>query len=562
MAFRSRTSASLIGAHRPLVARETSRTGCAQVALFAGVSLLRILRLVRSSHRKQCDATRRLSSNFHWSFQMSKSVVFSARPRTVRSPVAGATALSLCLAVAIAQAQVPVVSPNTDPTQGRAPVVTINSIVNETDAGQSPTVGDVLRAEASATDPDGDTITQITYRWLRGVAEVGSNQTYTVDAADSAQGLAVEVTATTSPSVTDPSSGVATGAIAVTNSPPTMSKPTIHGTMEVGSTLTGTPHDYADVDNDPEGTHLYQWYRADNAAATINKIVIPGATSTTYLLAPADQLKFMVFEVTPKSTSGADTGAPVTDVTGNYVNGRPPLVTGVAINNTTSPVVSQDLTVQFTYSDPDTDAQGAHLYQWFRSGNAISGATNRTYRVTTSDIGQILTARMTPRSATGDPIEGAPVTTPATQAAVAIPAPLVVTELGRAVSRDFRPWMQTGTGCFIVPSQSTASGPSTGCMNSGANPVHSIVSVNAGGAVIRLRAMRLVHTVNSNWVAMNDASNSLLPAILAFEFNAADNPGLPSGTYSQTFNVQVKAYQASGVETPYLIPIDMRITIP
>jgi hypothetical protein len=40
------------------------------------------------------------------------------------------------------------------------------------------------RVQSTPLDPDGDTIVQTNYRWLRGASVVGNNQTYTATPAD------------------------------------------------------------------------------------------------------------------------------------------------------------------------------------------------------------------------------------------------------------------------------------------------------------------------------------------------------------------------------------------
>jgi hypothetical protein len=57
-------------------------------------------------------------------------------------------------------------------------------------------------------------------------------------------------------------------------------------------------YDYADPDSDPEGATIYQWYTYDDNFGT-NKTPIPGATSKTFTLTPAETGKHISVEVTP-----------------------------------------------------------------------------------------------------------------------------------------------------------------------------------------------------------------------------------------------------------------------
>src|SRR5437868_503073 len=83
-----------------------------------------------------------------------------------------------------------------------------------------------------------------------------------------------------------------------------MTDPTITGVVKVGTELTGNPQGYADAENDAQGTHTYNWYRADNTAGTTNKVQISGALTNKYTPTAEDQGKYLVFEVTPVSATG------------------------------------------------------------------------------------------------------------------------------------------------------------------------------------------------------------------------------------------------------------------
>jgi len=64
--------------------------------------------------------------------------------------------------------------------------------------------------------------------------------------------------------------------------------------------------------------------------------------------------------------------------------------------------VGDTLTANYNFTDPDGDNEGDSTYQWYHSdspeniGSAISGATNRTYTLTESDIDQYLTFEVIP----------------------------------------------------------------------------------------------------------------------------------------------------------------------
>lgn len=100
---------------------------------------------------------------------------------------------------------------------------------------------------------------------------------------------------------------IITGTVTPPNNAPVASAVGLSGVTEVGQTLTGS-YTYSDTENNPEGTSVYKWYRADNGLGA-NAAVIPGATAQTYQLTTADIGKFIRFSVTPAATAGTSPGA-------------------------------------------------------------------------------------------------------------------------------------------------------------------------------------------------------------------------------------------------------------
>jgi uncharacterized protein (TIGR02145 family) len=77
----------------------------------------------------------------------------------------------------------------------------------------------------------------------------------------------------------------------------------------VGVVHTAT-YSYFDTNFDPEGTSIYQWYRADFASGT-GAVAISGANSLTYLGQSADAGKYIGFGVTPVALTGTSNGTEV-----------------------------------------------------------------------------------------------------------------------------------------------------------------------------------------------------------------------------------------------------------
>jgi hypothetical protein len=228
--------------------------------------------------------------------------------RTTRKFAVSALAAAITLALGAPHAQVRVEAQSAE-IRGRAPVVTIGSVDNETVAGQAPAVGHTLKANATATDPDDDTITGTTYKWKRGATDVGTGPEYVTTPADAGQTLTLEVTATTDAAITDPASGLATRDVLIAANTAPTAAPTITGTLKVGEELTAHSG-YNDIDGDAENGTLYQWCQY-NAGGTL--LGCAGQqTSNKFTLVAINHGNQVVVRVTPKSATGTpNTGAMV-----------------------------------------------------------------------------------------------------------------------------------------------------------------------------------------------------------------------------------------------------------
>ena len=182
-----------------------------------------------------------------------------------------------------------------------------------------------------------------------------------------------------------------TGTVAA-NSKPEASAISITGDALVGKTLTGS-YTYTDAENDPQGTSLYQWVRADNSDGTLNVTNI-GTSSLSYTLVAADGGKYIGLKVTPKATTGTLTGDQVTMATpwfGPIISNAP-----VASNLQVIGDPKSGTTVYgyYLYSDVENDPESGSEYQWYVATasdgtgmSPISGATSITYKIADAYIG-------------------------------------------------------------------------------------------------------------------------------------------------------------------------------
>lgn len=95
--------------------------------------------------------------------------------------------------------------------------------------------------------------------------------------------------------------------------------PTVTGELGVNSatfvptnTVLSANYVYSDIEDDPEGSTAFQWYRADSPVQpAADREEIPGATGATYTVQNADVNSHLFVEVVPRAGSGVVAGASV-----------------------------------------------------------------------------------------------------------------------------------------------------------------------------------------------------------------------------------------------------------
>lgn len=155
----------------------------------------------------------------------------------------------------------------------------------------------------------------------------------------------------------------------------TLDQPTITGSAVVGGTLTantGTP--------DPSDVNLaYSWKAAGSQVGT----------ASTYSPTASDVGKTITVTVTASKTGFDDvskTSDPTSAVTAaSFDPGPTASISGI-------PQVGSTLTAGEGSANPTPDS---YNYQWFAEGSEISGATNKTFTLTASQLGKQITVRVT-----------------------------------------------------------------------------------------------------------------------------------------------------------------------
>jgi hypothetical protein len=182
--------------------------------------------------------------------------------------------------------------------------------------------------------------------------------------------------------------------------PANTTPPTVSGTAKAGETLTATSGTWAD----PTATFTYAWQRCDDAGTAC--ATIAGATAKTYVPGSADvgqTDRVLVTATNAGGTTEAPSAATAVIVSGAAPqNSVPPTVSGTPTEGQT--LVGSDgtwagaATIAFTYAWSRCDATGGACVP-------ITGATAKTYVLTTADIDKTVRLAVTAKNALGSQSE-------------------------------------------------------------------------------------------------------------------------------------------------------------
>lgn len=224
-------------------------------------------------------------------------------------------------------------------------------------------VGQTLTGTAGAWTPAS---APLRYQWLRNGRTIpgATGTAYTLQAPDLGARISLQVGVNATGYVTTTRVSATTSPVAIGTI--TADRPTIAGTLRVGSTLTGSAGTWS-----PAGVRPgYQWLRGGKP--------IPGATGATYTLQPADLGAAISLKISASPagyTPIALTATAPGTVAAGTLTGPAPAITG-------SPRVGTTLTAQPGAWGPS----GVRLaYQWLRNGTPIARATSATYVLTSAD---------------------------------------------------------------------------------------------------------------------------------------------------------------------------------
>jgi prepilin-type N-terminal cleavage/methylation domain-containing protein len=218
--------------------------------------------------------------------------------------------------------------------------------------------------------------------------------------------------------------------------PATGTPPAITGTTQEASTLTASNGTWT---NSPTG-YTYQWARCDSTGAACSDI--PGATSSTYLLASGDVDSTLRVTVTASNAGGSNVAQ----------SNASSVVLPLAPANTAAPTVTgtpADGSTLTTNNGTWSRSPNGYAYQWLRCDNAgtncvaIAGANATTYAAVTADVGATLRSEVTATNAGGSNSQRSNATAPVSVGApVSTAAPAISGTLrkGQTISATTGTW--------------------------------------------------------------------------------------------------------------------------
>ena len=280
--------------------------------------------------------------------------------------------------------------------------------------------GESLQGSYTYYDANDDEEAGSTYRWLRGDSENGTFEAiagadgieYTLTEADEDNYIKFEVTPR---NAVDIEGGVPVQSEAYLGAcHPVARDVGISSGVVVGREVTGV-FTYFDANQDTEGTHLYQWYIAETADAQPQKIV--DAEAVNYIIPQEHEGKYLIFEVTPLSAERPYQGlavksAPVLITSTNSA----PSANDLSIKG--KAMVGSAITAAYNFIDPDGDAEGESLIQWYISDTSdgtftpIDGEIFDRLVPNSQQLGRFVLFEVTPvdeYGLAGEPVRGTPV---------------------------------------------------------------------------------------------------------------------------------------------------------
>ncbi len=220
--------------------------------------------------------------------------------------------------------------------------------------------------------------------YVPGPSDVGTTLRAVVSASNAAVGGPVPATST------------ATGPVTVAP-PVNTAPPMISGTVQDGQTLTASTGSWTGT---PPITYTYQWQSCDSLGSGC--LNVPGATGSSYRLAPSDVGNTVLVVVTASNAAGVpvSTASATSAVAtaASPVNTAPPVISGTASDGQTLSASTGSWTgtppIAYSYQWQSCDSSGANC-------SNISDANAATYALGASDVGTTVRVAVTAANGAG-----------------------------------------------------------------------------------------------------------------------------------------------------------------
>ncbi len=261
------------------------------------------------------------------------------------------------------------------------PPVAANVTITPTD----DRIGIQNNGNYSFTDPEGNSEGTSTFKWYRANSSSGSGATaisgatgksYVPVKADGGKWICFEVTPVDQ-------FGLAGDAVKspykYINAAPVASNVNVYAPdgADVGKTIRGR-YTYSDLESDPRGIAVYQWYRTTSANPSASNPGTAISTDSTYKLKSEDSNKYLWFKVKPVATSGSTPGDSVWSNVFGPVGSFSANISGTA---TYCPGVTMTITLTITGGTSPYSATLRRTGSSLNKDTTISGISGSSYPI-------------------------------------------------------------------------------------------------------------------------------------------------------------------------------------
>ena len=250
-------------------------------------------------------------------------------------------------------------------------------------------VGETVTAGTSViADEDCLSNAVYSYQWQADGAEISSatGSAYTLAGADKGKAISVKVSFSDDTGNAETLTSEPTGAVEAKPNSPATGAPAVTGTAKVGETLTVDTSGIADADGLDNVSFTYQWLAGDAD--------IQDATASTYTPVVDDMGK--AISVTVSFTDDAGHEETLTSAATAAVEARPNRSATGALTIIGTARVGELLTADVSeIADADGLDKAAFAYQWQADSTDLSGATDSSYTLATSDEGKAISVTVT-----------------------------------------------------------------------------------------------------------------------------------------------------------------------